>query len=148
MGIGNSKTSVCSNIQGSGSNNQIVMGDAAFQFKPNTSVREVMNTLGKATSKVIESGGDIISAPAVWLKTMQENWITYLVLIAVILGIIAFFYCSCCVCANWKQAYPASNGLVDLAKIINSRNNDLPHPKPFSINIPSVETSTSREPTV
>ncbi|CAF1339906.1 unnamed protein product [Rotaria sp. Silwood1] len=44
-------------------------------------------------SKIISSAGDVITAPAAWLKEMQKNWVIYLVAAAIILLCLVFLYC-------------------------------------------------------
>ena len=94
MGIGNSNTDVDVKMSGSGSNNHISVSDLPSKHKNGTAVQDVMNTVGKTAGKIIESGGDIITAPAVWLKDIQQNWLSYMIVTAIILSILAFFYCS------------------------------------------------------
>ncbi|CAF3849038.1 unnamed protein product [Rotaria sordida] len=146
MGIGNSNTSVDPVIKGSGSHNQIFVGDSALKVKNGTAVQEVMNTVGKTASKVIESGGDIITAPAVWLKDIQQNWLTYMVLAAIILSILAFFYCSFCFYFNRRKNNSSNNNLIELAKIINNKTGILQQQLPLSmLNLPSVSPNTPAE---
>lgn len=148
MGIGNSNTSIESSIEGSGSNNKILIHDLALKLKNGTVVQDVMETAGKTVNKVIESGGDIITAPAVWLKQMQENWLTYMVVAAIILSILLFFYCIFCIHLPQKKINSSSNSLIELAKIINHPNPILQRQQsPSSVpSLPSVSSNVSAQP--
>ena len=62
-----------------------------------------MNSVGDTASKVIESGGDIATAPVTWLKDMQQNWLMYMIAVAVILSTITFLYCVLRLCIARKK---------------------------------------------
>ena len=149
MGIGNSNTSIDTVMKGAGSNNQIQLGDSAMRLKNGTVVQHVMETAGKTVNKVIESGGDILNAPAVWVKDMQQNWLTYMVLAAIILSIILFFYCSFCYYFQRKTMNPASSTshLIDLAKIISHQTGILQRQEsPLSVlSLPSIPSNAPAE---
>ena len=146
MGIGSSRTSGDPVIKGSGSHNQIVVADSALKLKNGTAVQDRMNSVGKSASKVIESGGNIITAPAVWLKDIQQNCLTYMVLIAIILSILVFFYCSFSFYLNRKKNNSSNSNLIELAKIINNKNGIIQQQLPLSmINLPSVSSRTPAE---
>ncbi|UJR18774.1 hypothetical protein I4U23_005680 [Adineta vaga] len=121
MGIGTSSTSVSPYISGSGSNNQILLGDSAVLRSNNTALRNVMDATHNTASRVLESGDDILASPAVWLKDMQENWLTYIIVAAIILSILAFFYRSFCRFSN-QQAAASNSNLIELAKIFSQNN--------------------------
>ncbi|CAF0876881.1 unnamed protein product [Adineta steineri] len=143
MGIGNSNTDVDAKISGSGSNNHISVSDLPSKLKNDTAVQDVMNTVGKTAGKIMASGGDIITAPAVWLKDIQQNWLSYMIVTAVILSILAFFYCSFKFYLNKKQSNMSNNNLLDFAKIINNKNGTMQNQLPLSlINLPSVSSNT------
>jgi len=146
MGIGNSNTNVNPSIYGSGSHKTIAIGDSALKLKNGTAVQDVMKTVGTTASKVIESAGDIITAPAMWLKDLQSNWLSYMVVIAIILSILAFFYCAFCFYSNRKTNDSSGNSLIELAKIINNKTGILQQPLPLSVlNLPSVPLNTPTE---
>jgi hypothetical protein len=146
MGIGNSNTNVNPSISGSGSHKTIAIGDSAMKLKNGTAVQHVMNTVGATASKIIESGGDIITAPAVWLKDIQNNWLSYMVVTAIILSILAFFYRAFCFYLNRKKSDLSGNSLIELAKIINNKTGILQQPLPLSVlNLPSVPLNTPTE---
>lgn len=148
MGIGNSNTSIESSIKGSGSNNEILLGDLSLKPKNGTIVQGVMETAGKTVNRVIESGGDIITAPAVWLKDMQQNWLTYMVVAAIILSILLFFYCLFCIHLPQKKNHSSSKSLIELAKIISHPNTNLQRQQsPSSVlSLPSVSANVSAQP--
>ena len=98
-----------------------------------------MKSAGKSASKLIEGGADIITAPAVWLKDIQQNWLTYMIVAAVIMLCIAFFYCAVCSYCNRKKNNWSNNNLVELAKVIGNKNGILQQPLSLSaVNLPSV----------
>lgn len=117
--------------KGSGSNNHISIGDSAFAKRNNTDVQMVMETSGKAVRKIIESGSDIISAPATWLKAIQQNWLIYMVLFAIILSSIAFLYCVIVSYLNRQKKNWSNSNLFELAKVISNRNGALQQPLPL-----------------
>jgi hypothetical protein len=138
---GNSKTKYSMNIKGDAKDIEINIGNTAIKAATDTAVQELINT----ASKVIESGGDIITAPAVWLKDIQQNWITYMVVTAIILSILAFFCYSFCFYFNRKKNSSFNNNLIELAKIINNKGDTLKQPLPLSmLNLPSVSSNTRR----
>jgi hypothetical protein len=137
MGIGVSRTSVNPSISGSGSDNVIAVGDAAMKVHNNSAVQHVIDTAGRTTSKLLENGGSLLSAPAVWLSAMQQNWLTYIIVAAVILSILAFFYCSFCYRFNPQKNNLSGNGLIELAKVISDQTGALQRPLPLPIlNLP------------
>ncbi|CAF0869188.1 unnamed protein product [Adineta steineri] len=143
MAIGNPNTEVDATISGSGSNNQISVSDLPSKLKNGTAVQDVMNTVGKTAGKIIESGGDIITAPAVWLKDIQQNWLTYMIVTAIILPILAFFYCSFTFYLNKKRNNMSNNNLLNFAKTISNKNGTMQNQLPLSlINLPSVSSNT------
>ncbi|CAF4138186.1 unnamed protein product [Adineta steineri] len=73
-----------------GSNNNINIGDSALPKVHDNPLK----TAVKSANRIMESGTDIITAPAVWLKDMQKNWLSYMVVLAVILITITFLYCT------------------------------------------------------
>lgn len=51
-----------------------------------------IHTAMQTASKIISSGGDLITAPAIWLRDMQKNWVVYVVAAAVIMFSILLIY--------------------------------------------------------
>jgi hypothetical protein len=84
-------------------------------------VQKVVATAGK----VIENGSDIIAAPVNWLKSIQKNWVIYLVLVAIIMVCILFLYCSICYYVNRHTTSSFSSNLIELASVINTKNDIL-----------------------
>ena len=116
--IGNSERSKYVMTVNNGSNNNINLGDSAIVKMADKPVKTAM----KAASKIVESGADFISAPALWLKGMQENWLTYMILIAIILTTITFLYCVIRSCfATKRNAWPI-NYLIEIATAIVNKN--------------------------
>lgn len=137
MGIGNSKTLVDPVIKGSGSHNQINLGDSVMKLANNTTaVQNLMNTVRQTASRVIESGGDIITASGAWLKDMQKNWLSCITVSAIILSILAFFYRSFRSYLNRKNSNASDSSLIELANIISSKSNIVQQRQPPS-NIPT-----------
>ncbi|CAF1667134.1 unnamed protein product [Adineta ricciae] len=120
VGNSQSKNTYSMSISGDGSDVKFNIMDTAAKAN-NTPVQAVMNSAGKTASKIIESGGDLLTAPVVWLKDMQQNWIMYMVVLAVILGSIAFLYCAFLFYCNRKTNSTDQNQLIELAKIIGNK---------------------------
>ncbi|CAF1457965.1 unnamed protein product [Rotaria sordida] len=108
------------NVKGDAKNVNINIGDSAIKPASDTPVQTVMKTVGKTASKVIESGGDIITTPAAWLKDMQQNCWIYMVAAAIILSSIVFLYCVVHSYFARKQHLPMSN-IVELAAEIGKK---------------------------
>ncbi|CAF1474602.1 unnamed protein product [Adineta steineri] len=130
-----------------GSNNNINIGDSALPKVHDSPLK----TAVKSANRIMESGTDIITAPAVWLKDMQKNWLSYMVVLAVILIIGTFLYCT--IRSYFKRKSNNSNSnnnnnnwsmgnLVELATVFSNKN---PHSQtPFSLPAtkPSLAPST------
>src|SRR5437868_6883530 len=102
--VGTSKTEYSMNVKGDAKDIKINIGDTAIKAsKTETAAQEVISTVGKTASKVIASGGDILSVPGAWLKDMQQNWFTYMILVAIILSCMVFLYCTVCYYCNRKK---------------------------------------------
>lgn len=120
-----------------------------------TPVQEVMKSAGKATSKVIGSGGDILAAPGVWMKNIQANWPTIMVCGTIIMLCVVFFYCVLRRKFLRSQYGQNSNNFVDLARILNTQVNQLQHhqqqlplqQQPTTLSVQNLPVNTSR-PTV
>ena len=114
----------------------IYIADGA-QKANQTPVGAVMNTAGKAASKIIDSGVTIISAPATWIKSIQENWLSYMILAAIIIGLIAFLYCACLCHCNPMTSSATQSQLIELTRTIGSKIIPTPQPPPLSTISPS-----------
>ncbi|CAF1275829.1 unnamed protein product [Rotaria sordida] len=119
--VGNSKTQYAMNIQGDDTDIKINIGDTAIKASTDTAAQEVINKVGKTAGKIIESGGDVITAPALWLKDMQKNWLTYMILATIIFVSIVFLYCTVSYYISRKKNHWASTNLVELAKVISNK---------------------------
>ncbi|CAF1666128.1 unnamed protein product [Adineta ricciae] len=119
VGNSQSKNTYSMSISGDASDVKFNIMDSAAKAN-NTPVQAVMNSAGKTASKIIESGGDLLTAPVVWLKDMRQNWIMYMVVLAVILGSIAFLYCAFLFYCNRKKNSTDQSQLIQLAKIIGN----------------------------
>ena len=121
--VGNTDVTYGLDIQGHGKNVYLNMGNEAL--KPPT------------------SSGDIITALAVWLKSMQENWLSYKVILAVILVSVAFLYCVVCFRFNRKKNNQSQYILLELAKSIHGRRgtSQLPLPLPTPGLLPLVSVT-------
>jgi len=62
---------------------------------------------------------------------MQKNWLAYLIGAAIILSILAFFYCSFCHYFNRKKNNSFNSNLVEIAKVISNKTGTLPQPLPL-----------------
>ena len=79
----------------------------------------------KTAGNVIESGGHILAAPGNWIKSMQKNWLVYVVLAAIIMVCIVFLYCSVCYYVNRHTTNAFSSNLIELATVISNKNEAL-----------------------
>lgn len=116
-----SKTVYKMNVKEFGKYIKMLIGDKLIGPSTNTAVEEVIKTVGQTASKIIERGGNIITAPATWLKAMQQNWLTYMIVIAIILSTVTFLYCASCCYLNRAKTYASNCNLVELAKVISER---------------------------
>jgi hypothetical protein len=116
--IGNSEVAYEQNVDRYSNNNNIYLGDSAIPKTADTVVQKAFNTAGK----VIESSGDILSAPAVWLKDMQKNWFGYMTLIAITLSAIVFIYLAFRFHWRRKTNGVSTSHLVELATAIVNKN--------------------------
>lgn len=87
-------------------------------------IRKGFNTAGN----IIESGGHILAAPGNWIKAVQKNWVTYVVLATIILVCIVILYCSVCCYMNQRTTNAFSGNLIELATVISNTNKG-PKPK-------------------
>jgi hypothetical protein len=111
-----------------GSNNGINLGDSALPKVNDTPV----HTAFKAAGKIIESGADLIAAPVVWLKDMQKNWLTYMIIVAIILLSIAFLYCVIRSYFGRKQNNWSVGNLIELASMFTNKTAALQTQLPLS----------------
>ena len=86
--IGSVENSYQPNFDKGSSHNHIYLGDSAIPKPADTAVQKAFDTAGK----VIESTGDLLTAPGRWLKDMQQNWFGYMIIVAIILSSITFLY--------------------------------------------------------
>lgn len=107
-------------IKVSGANSQVIVSELGLRHANGTAVQKVMNSVGKTTSQAIQSGGDILTAPAIWLKEIQQNWLSYMIVTAIILSILTFFYCTVCFYLNRKKNNSFNGTLIELAKVIGN----------------------------
>ena len=126
--FGSSKTMYKMDVDGDGKDIKMLIGDKAIEASTGTAVQKVIKAAGDTAGKIIEGSGTIVTAPVVWLEHMQENWLAYMILVAVILSTITFLYCAICSYLHRKNNN-SSHNLVELAKIISERSgvlNQLP----------------------
>ncbi|CAF1429894.1 unnamed protein product [Adineta steineri] len=144
--IGNQKNEIEQKIK-NGSNNNINLGDSALPKIHDTPVQ----TAFKSANKIIESGTDIITAPAVWLKDMQKNWLSYMVVLAVMLITGTFLYCT--IRSYFKRKSNNNNNnnnwsignLVELATMFSNKNALLQTPFSLPATKPSLSASALDE---
>ncbi|CAF1482315.1 unnamed protein product [Rotaria magnacalcarata] len=115
---GSSTKTVIQQLAKEGSNAKIILGDTALSKAADTPVQ----TAFKAVGKVIESGSDLIAAPAIWLKDMQNNWLIYMTLAAIILLTIAFLYCAIRSYFMRMRNNSSIGNLIELASVFASKN--------------------------
>jgi hypothetical protein len=133
-------------VGGSAKDINIHLGDAALKPARETAVQEVMKTVGKTASKVIEGGGDLITAPVVWLKDMQQNWLMYIVAAATILLTISFLYCVVRSYFGRNRNSRSMVNLVDLASVITTNKATLQRQLPLPTSkIPSAASNIIAE---
>ena len=140
--VGNSQSKYKMQVSGDAKDIRINIGDTAIEASK-TQTREVLDTVGKTASKIIESGGDIITAPAAWLKDIQGNWLLYIIIAAIILSCIVFLYCTVCYHLNKKKNNWSSNNLTELAQVIGNQGGALQRRIPLPINNPPYRSSSS-----
>lgn len=140
--VGSSEKVFKMNVKGNGQGINMNIGDLALKPLNDTAIQQVIKSTGMAASKVIQSGGDIISAPAVWLKDIQQNWFGYMVLVAIIMISIVFLYCTVCFCVNHKKDNGSNGHLVELAKIISHKAGICQQPLPLPAPHPTTSPST------
>ena len=119
--IGTSDNTYKLNVKGAASNVKMSIGAEALKPRADTAAQAVIKTAGKTASKVIESGGELITAPAVWLKDMQQNWLMYMVVAAIIMGSIAFLYCVVCFRLNRNKNNQARSTMIELAQTLSNK---------------------------
>ncbi|CAF1506206.1 unnamed protein product [Adineta ricciae] len=85
--IGNfeTKNTYSMTVGGDAKHINVHIADGALKAN-HTPVQAAMNSAGNAASKIIESGASLITAPVTWFKDMQENWLSYMIVIAIIIG--------------------------------------------------------------
>lgn len=137
--FGTSDISYDMNVQGNNKDVKMQIDGNTLKSSTDNAVQAVMKSAGKSASKIIEGGADIITAPAVWLKDMQQNWLIYMIVAAVIISRIAFLYCAVCSYLNRKKNNLSNNKLAELAKIISNKNGILQQPLSLSaVNLASL----------
>ena len=105
-------------VVNNGSYNNINLGDSTISKMSDKRV----NTAFKAAGKIVESGADLISAPVTWLKDMQQNWLVYMILIAIILITTAFLYCAVRSFFSTKRSGCSANSLIEMVTAVANRN--------------------------
>lgn len=144
MGI--ATTTARTNVNAVGADSTVLVGDSAMKHAKVSAVHEAIESAAKTTGKVIENGGELFSMPVTWLKTMQQDWLTYMIVLAVILTVIAIFYCTCCRSFGWQKANLSGNGLTQLAEVIMHKNAGLPNSLPLPFFNPPTVTATAPVP--
>lgn len=140
--FGSSKTVYKMDVKGDGKDVKMLIGDKAIESSTDTAVQTVIRAAGNTAGKVIEGSGTIVTPPAVWLKDIQENWLLYVIMAAIILSIITFFYCT--ICSYLRRKNNSSHSLGELVKVISERSgvlNQLPL-SPFRLPAPVENTSS------
>ncbi|CAF1131173.1 unnamed protein product [Adineta ricciae] len=138
------KNSYSMHVQGDaeGINLHIVDGTTKGEETP---VRAVMNSVGKTASKVITSARDLLSAPGTWLKDMQQNWFSYMVVIAIIFGSAALLYCALSIYCHRKKNSKVQSQFMELSKIFANKITHSPRspalPTKFASVLPSLESN-------
>jgi hypothetical protein len=146
--LGSSESLYQQENHGSATNNQVLIGDSALQALNKTPVQQVMNAAGNTASKIIEGTGDFITAPVVWLKDMQKNWLTYMIVVAVILFSSVILYCGICSYIHRKKSKGLGGNIVDLIKTMNNQAGNSQQPLPLSaLNLSSIVTKSLSEST-
>lgn len=112
--IGSSEVSNNQHVGENANSNSMNLGDSAIMKPTNTVVHRVFDAAGQ----LIESGSDVLSAPAHWLKDIQSNWFGYMIILAIIVGSITFFYCIVRYNLRRKANASLTNNMVQLATIL------------------------------
>ena len=113
------------NVGSHSGNNEMKLGDTALAKQNETAVQKAIRSLGN----VIESGSDVLTAPARWLKDMQSNWFGYMVILAIILSTAAFLYCVVRFHLLRRRDDTGTSQLIQLAAILKNADPTLPKQK-------------------
>jgi hypothetical protein len=125
--IGSVETNYQPNFDKGSSHNHIYLGDSAIPKSPDTAVQKAFDTAGK----VIESTGDLLTAPGRWLKDMQQNWFGYMILLAIILSAVTFLYCMLRLYCYRNRNKLSTTNLIELATTLAKTNS--PGQRPSSL---------------
>ena len=96
--------------------NEIRLGDKALAKQNETAVQQAI----RAAGNIIESGSDILTAPARWLKDMQNNWFGYMIILAIILSTVTFLYCAVRSHLLRRRDDTSTSKLVQLATVLKN----------------------------
>ena len=84
----------------------------------------------KTVNTVLQDGSDLLGTPARWLKDMQQNWLIYMVVIAIILVCVLFLYFIIrCHCLRGRKSSTKTSCIAKLRAIMAS-NNTIASPPP------------------
>lgn len=128
-----------------GNNNDnlsINVGVRPTEVSTDTAVQSVVKSAGRAASKIIEGGGDVLTAPATWVKDIQANWLTYMIVAAIIISCIMFFYCTFCFYFNKRKNNCPTDNLVEILNAVNKKKDNLQQP-PLPLTVPSLSSVNS-----
>jgi hypothetical protein len=114
--IGTSDVSNILNIGPHSGNNELKLGDTAMAKPNETAVQKGIRAVGN----VIESGSEVLTAPARWLKDMQNNWFGYMIVLAIILSTVAFFYCVVRFHLLRRRNSTSKSNLIELASVLKN----------------------------
>lgn len=119
--IGSSELIYKQENQKGANGNQLNIGDSALKLLNNTPIQQVMDSAGKSASKIIQTGGDLLAAPGVWVKDMQKNWLLYMVLAAIILSSITILYCVVNSYFYRKKSPRYDNNFIEMFKVLSNQ---------------------------
>lgn len=102
-----------------------------------TLVQVVMNNVGNVASKIIDNGTAITNASAAWFKDVQQNWLSYMIIGAIIAESIAFLHYTFLFHCNRMKSSATQGQLIELTKTIGSKIIPMLQPLPLSTISPS-----------
>jgi hypothetical protein len=114
--IGTSDVSNILKIGSHSGNNEVKLGDTAMAKPNETAVQKGIRAVGN----VIESGSEVLTAPARWLKDIQNNWFGYMIVLAIILSTVTFLYCVVRFHLLRRRNSTSKSNLIELASVLKN----------------------------
>ena len=95
----------------------------------------------KMGNSIMQDGADLLGTPVRWLKDMQQNWLVYVVCVAIILVCSIVVYCAVLShCSRRRQASSNGLNLAELATMTAMKNKSSP-----SLGLPQLNARPASE---